>query len=111
MHLPENWGYIQFSDNSPTNKIDFKHKTDVLSEQITYALYINIAFKKLKHLRNLSIGTQIKFEPITIKNKTISATFLKTFTGFNLKTQSENTIYTISENGLIQRKKINHSKN
>lgn len=111
MHLPENWGYIQFSENNPTNKINFKHKTDVLSEQITYALYRNIAFKKLKYLRDLPIGTQIEFHPIKIQNKVINATFLKTFTGFNLKTNNKNTIYTISENGLIQRKKINHSKN
>ena len=111
MHLPENWGYIHFSDNNPKNKITFKHKTDVISEQVTYALFRNIAFKKLKYLKDTVVGTQIKFEPITIKGKTINATFLKTFTGFSLKTESNNTIYTISENGLIHRKKINNTKN
>ena len=110
MHLPENWGYIQFSENNPKNKIDFQHKTDVISEQITYALFRKIAFHDLKHLKDTIVGTQIKFEPITILDKTINATYLKTFTGFNLKTENKNTIYTISENGLIHRKKITLSK-
>ena len=32
---------------------EFQHQTDVLSEQITYALYRKIAFKDLKHLKSI----------------------------------------------------------
>jgi len=113
MHLPENWGYIQFSDNSPTSPIVFEPQTDVLTEQITYALFRSIAFKKLTYLKQQEPGFQIQFEPITIKQETIHASFLKTHTGFTIQTQNrkKNSSYSISETGLIQRKKINNTKN
>ena len=113
MHLPENWGYIQFSDNNPSEQIKFTHQTDVLTEQITYALYRNIAFKKLKYLKQEKPGFQIEFEPIQIDTEIINASFLKTHTGFTLQTQNtiKNMQYSINETGLIQRKKINTTKN
>ena len=112
MHLPENWGYIQFSDNKPTQQIAFEHQTDVLTEQITYALFRNIAFKKLKYLKQEKVGFQIEFDPIKVNQEVINASFLKTHTGFTLQTQNskKTIVYSISENGLIHRKKINTSK-
>lgn len=113
MHLPENWGYIQFSDNKTDSPTSFKHQTDALTEQATYALFRAIAFKKLKHLKNKEPGFQIGFKPIKIKDQIISASFLKTHTGFTIQTQniSKNTIYLINETGLIHRKNINNTKN
>ena len=112
MHLPENWGYIQFSDKNATSKIEFKHQTDVLTEQVTYALYRKIAFKELKYLKQEKVGFQTEFEPIKIKNQIIKASFLKTHTGFTLqiKNTEKNIVYSINETGLIQRKKINNTK-
>lgn len=108
MHLPENWGYIQFSDNAPTQKIEFKHQTDVFTEQVFYALFRKIAFKDLKYLRRKPYGYQIDFEPIQINGQTIKASFLKTHTGFNLISTNlqKNMIYKISESGLIRRTPI-----
>lgn len=108
MHLPENWGYIHFTNNPPSKPIQFKHQTDATTEQIVYALYRKIAFKDLKHLKKELIGTQIIFDPITIKNKTLHANFLKTHTGFTLQiTNKESQMeYRINETGLIQRKSI-----
>lgn len=103
MHLPENWGYIQFSDNKPTEQIEFQHQTDVLAEQVTYALYRKIAFKELKHLKNNKPGVQLKLNLSEIQGNAFEATFLKTFTGFNLSVKSAHKEYRISENGLIQR--------
>jgi hypothetical protein len=107
MHLPENWGYIHFSDKHATSPIEFKHQTDVLTEQVTYALYRAIAFKNLKVLKKEKTGFQIQFEPIKIKDQIINASFLKTHTGFSIQTQNsqKNTVYAINETGLIQRKK------
>ncbi|MFY0630302.1 MAG: carbohydrate-binding family 9-like protein [Flavobacteriaceae bacterium] len=112
MHIPENWGYIQFSDNKPSSPVQFQHQTDVLSEQITYALYRKIAFKNLRHLKKEAVGTMIEFDPIKIEDTIIHATFLKTYTGFNLRMQNiaKNLEYRISENGLIRRNKINNTK-
>ena len=107
MHLPENWGYIQFSDNNTSHPIDFKHQTDVLTEQATYALFRAISFKKLSYLKKEPVGTLIDFAPINIGKEIIYATFLKTHTGFTIQTENskKDMRYTISEQGLIQRKK------
>ena len=112
MHLPENWGYIHFTDNNVSSPITFKHQTDVLTEQVTYALYRAIAFKELKYLKKEITGTYIQFEPIKIGNEVINASFLKTHTGFTIQTQNskKKVQYAISENGLIQRKNNNLKK-
>lgn len=106
MHLPENWGYIQFSDNTVNQPIEFKHITDAHTEQIVYALYREIAFKSLKYLKKKEIGFKSK---LTFKQSTkkLQATFLKTYTGFNIQVVNTATKmeYRISETGLIQRKK------
>jgi hypothetical protein len=108
MHLPENWGYIHFSDNDPMDKIMFQHQTDVLTEQVTYAIYRKIAFTDLKYLLQKPVGFETMLAPIQIQGRTIKAWFLKTHTGFSLGSANsmENMFYTINESGLIQRKKI-----
>lgn len=108
MHLPENWGYIQFSDHDPTQKIDFTHQTDALSEQVFYAIYRKIAFKDLKYLRSKPYGFQVDFEPININGQTMKASFLKTHSGFTLISTNaqRNAFYTINETGLIRRTPI-----
>jgi len=108
MHLPENWGYIHFSDNDPTEKIEFKHQTNVFTEQIFYALFRKIAFKDLKHLQKEAVGFQVDFEPIVINSHVIKASFLKTHTGFTITAVNtqKNVIYTINETGLIKRRKF-----
>ncbi|WP_299016333.1 carbohydrate-binding family 9-like protein [uncultured Polaribacter sp.] len=103
MHLPEKWGYIQFSKNTPKNAIQFKHKTDVLTEQIIYTLFRSILYKDLQYLKNKKVGTITVFEPIKIENKIINVTFLKTFSGFNLKVTTENSTYTINESGFLKK--------
>lgn len=109
MHLPENWGYIQFSDLAPSYKVDFVHQTDVLAEQMTYALYRKIAFGELKQLKLKPAKTEIIFENIIFGEKKLDAIFLKTYSGFEVKTinKDSNIEYIISENGLLRRKKIN----
>lgn len=103
MHLPENWGYIQFTDNKPTEPIDFKHQTDAETEQMVYALYREIAFKELKYLKKKAPGFQTSLS--LVGNKNIQASFLKTYTGFNLQVihQTTKMEYRISETGLLQR--------
>lgn len=112
MHLPENWGYIHFTDNTTNDPIEFKHQTDAFTEQMTYALYRKIAFKDLKYLKEEAVGTQIEFEPIEVDGQTMKASFLKTHTGFTLQTQNteKNTVYTINETGLIRRQHITTKK-
>ena len=112
MYLRENLRYSHFADNNLTEQIELKHQTDMLKEQVTYALYRNIAFKKLNYLKKEKTGFQVQFEPIKINKETINASFLKTHTGFTLQTQNtqKKIKYSISENGIIHNKKIKNTK-
>ena len=109
MHIPENWGYLQFSEKNASEKVSFSPKTDIISEQITYALFNKIAFKDLKKLKQEKAGTIIHFSPLTVANCTLEASFLKTFSGFTILTENKTTNmrYIIKEDGAIIRKKLN----
>ena len=106
MHLPENWGYLQFSDQEPTKKIPFNNQTDHIAEQLSYALFREIGFKTLKKLTTDPTVTYINFTIIEHDNCQLEASFLKTFAGFTLTTKNLKTgaIYIIKEDGSIIRK-------
>ncbi|GGG91163.1 hypothetical protein GCM10011416_04680 [Polaribacter pacificus] len=106
MHLPENWGYLQFSDQTASKKIKFKQQTDHLSEQLSYALFREIAFKSLQNLKTVKPGTAINFATIIYKDCQLEASFLKTYAGFTIKTTNTKTgtSYIIKEDGALLRK-------
>ncbi|WP_439131405.1 carbohydrate-binding family 9-like protein [Polaribacter sp.] len=105
MHLPENWGYLQFSTKNASKNVVFTPKTSIISEQISYALYRKINFGKLQYLKDKPAGFIINFETIDYKNTKIDATFLKTYSGFNIITKNKKLQqkYSIREDGLLQR--------
>ncbi|MDA0757747.1 MAG: carbohydrate-binding family 9-like protein [Bacteroidetes bacterium] len=106
MHVPENWGYIQFSTNNSNSKTKFTHQTDYLTEQVIHALFREISFKNFKKLKETKIGTEVNINALHSPKKTVKVNFLKTYTGFNLKTNNINgVVYSISENGLLNRLK------
>ena len=110
MHLPEHWGYIQFSKNLPSKRILFKHQTDVLTEQISYAIFREIKTKKHELLLKKPINTIVNFKPFTIKKQQIMSTFLKTEKGFMLTiiNKTKNISYQINQDKLILRNSNNN---
>ena len=106
MHIPENWGYLQFSNKKASEHEIFKPKTSIISEQITFALFRKINFGDLQFLKEKETGFKTKFTPITYKNTTLKAWFLKTDSGFTVTTDNkkEQKTYTIKEDGFIIRK-------
>ncbi|MAU64041.1 MAG: carbohydrate-binding family 9-like protein [Flavobacteriaceae bacterium] len=106
MHIPENWGYLIFSDNSLEKQ--FSYDTDIELEQTLYAIFREIRFGYLKDLMNLNQGTKIEFKPEKLNYKTIYSTFHKTSNGFIIEVENKTSLlkYSIDQSGLINRKNI-----
>ncbi|NBS18397.1 MAG: carbohydrate-binding family 9-like protein [Flavobacteriia bacterium] len=104
MHLPEHWGYIEFSE-SPHPDGSWTYKTDYRIEQILYAVFRKIAYKEYTHLKNKTAGTKTQIVLPGFENDNLHITLLNTFSGFDLSLTHTptGTVYTINEKGYIQR--------
>ena len=105
MHEPEKWGYIQFSTQSADKPDLFEQKDDVLLRQLAYALYRRISRGKLKTLLENNPGSIIEITPIlNKKSSNYKASFLKTYSGFNLVVENTKTEIThiIREDGYLK---------
>jgi len=99
MHLPENWGYLVFSEN---NYEYLKPKEETL-KHILYALFREVSFGNLKYLKKLNTNTFIKIK-LKDNNKKVSCNFLKTDKGFTLSIKDGNIKFSIDETGKIKNK-------
>ena len=104
MHVPENWGFLVFSEKNLGSNISFNHSKKLIVEQTLYALFRKVSFKEFRYLKDLKNNSQINFENIIYNNREISCNFLKTETGFiiNAYDYNNNIKLSISENGLIK---------
>lgn len=84
MHLPERWGYIEFSKNFPSQKKEPLWIEQKLSKQVAYALLEAIKFGQHKNLLTKDVGDSQKIAPISIQNENFDCTFIKTYLGFEI---------------------------
>jgi len=104
MHVPENWGFLIFSEKNMGSETNNNYSKRIIVEQTLYALFRKVSFKELRYLKDLKNHSQINFENIIFNNTEISCNFLKTKTGFiiNAYDSNNNIKLSISENGLIK---------
>ena len=102
MHMPEHWGYIEFS-HSPKKNQPFIHNTEAQTEQVVYALFRNFAYGNYKHLGRGKPGKTLQiqltgFEALKVK-------LLNTYSGFEIKVEDEikGLVYSIDERGYLNR--------
>ena len=97
MHLPENWGYLVFSENNYKYTIP----EEEITKQMLYALFREVSFGNLKYLKNSKSDTFINFKIKEFDNKENSCNFLKTKNGFVLSITDSNIKFSINESGKI----------
>ena len=97
MHLPENWGYLIFSENNYKYTIP----EEEITKQMLYALFREVSFGNLKYLKNSKSDTFINFKIKEFDNKENSCNFLKTKNGFILSITDGNIKFSINESGKI----------
>ncbi len=104
MHIPELWGYVQFSTNRADKKIEYKASDDEISRQITYELFRRFKFGDLVHFTDKKNYFTKKIPPFTVIDQTFEAIYYKTAHGFDLvvKNTSLNKSYIIDEGGHIR---------
>ena len=97
MHLPENWGYLVFSENN----YKYTMPEEEITKQMLYALFREVSFGNLKYLKNSKSDTFINFKIKEFDNKENSCNFLKTKNGFILSVTDGNIKFSINESGKI----------
>ena len=106
MHIPENWGFVIFTENNHTLDDIDKKLFDVDIKQTAYALFREVMFGNLNYLRELSPGSEIKFESINFNEKELISSFKKTKKDFEIEVRQKENFkrsYLIKQNGILQK--------
>jgi len=98
MHVPENWGYLVFSENDEV----FNMTNKLITQHILYTVFREITFGNLKYLKNLEANTSIKFKDFEYRNIKISCNFLKTEDGYVIELNDGEYNFSIDETGNIK---------
>ena len=98
MHVPENWGYLVFSENDEV----FNMTNKLITQHILYTVFREITFGNLKYLKNLEANTSIEFKDFEYRNTTISCNFLKTEDGYVIELINGEYNFSIDETGKIK---------
>ena len=98
MHVPENWGYLVFSENDEV----FNMTNKLITQHILYTVFREISFGNLKYLKNLEANTSIEFKDFEYRNIKISCNFLKTEDGYVIELINGEYEFSIDETGKIK---------
>ena len=98
MHVPENWGYLVFSENDEV----FNMTNKLITQHILYTVFREITFGNLKYLKNLEANTSIEFKDFKYRNIKISCNFLKTEDGYVIELINGEYNFSIDETGKIK---------
>ena len=98
MHVPENWGYLVFSENDEV----FNMTNKLITQHILYTVFREITFGNLKYLKNLETNTSIEFKDFEYRNIKISCNFLKTEDGYIIELNDDEYNFSIDETGKIK---------
>ena len=98
MHVPENWGYLVFSENDEV----FNMTNKLITQHILYTVFREITFGNLKYLKNLEANTSVEFKDFEYRNIKISCNFLKTENGYVIELNDGEYNFSIDETGKIK---------
>lgn len=104
MHMPENWGIVQFTEKSTSDNVNIIQDEDFQLKQTLYSLYREVNWGQLKHLRQLHPGA-IKSIETQINEQIVSCTYSKTNLGFEISLISTATgsKYVINNEGFLRK--------
>jgi hypothetical protein len=102
MHEPEKWGFLQFTEQTSLDGIEFIEDIDLEIKQTAFALYRKTRYGNLKTLLENKVGFTQNIEVTYSKKKTVNAMFLKTNFGFEYKLESENSTFIINQEGTLK---------
>ncbi|MBT8394287.1 MAG: carbohydrate-binding family 9-like protein [Bacteroidia bacterium] len=101
MHEPEKWGFIQFSEASSSDNVEFIKDEDLHIKQTAFALFRKTRFGELKYLMDNDIGFSQELKVTYSDRKSIKAIFRKTENGFNYELRKSTSVYMINQEGIL----------
>lgn len=101
MHIPENWGIVQFTEKNSVKEVTFREDPDFLLKQTLFALFRETNWGALVELKSLNHGVKRNLTAKYDAYSAVNVEFLKTNTGFEftLKSDNSNKRYSIDEQG------------
>ncbi|PTM09464.1 MAG: carbohydrate-binding family 9-like protein [Bacteroidetes bacterium] len=103
MHEPEKWGFLQFTEQASSDKIDFIEDEDLEIKQTAFALYRKTRYGDLKNLPENKVGFTQNIEVTYSEEKTVNAIFFKTNFGFEYILENEHSTYIINQEGTLRK--------
>lgn len=107
MHAPENWGYLQFTEQEIATDVSFIRDEDEAIKQVAFSLFLKGRYLKIpgiadfEHYKEQQL--RVKYGP----TENITASFVKTRLGFEIEIKSPHTgtRYVINESGYLRKAK------
>jgi len=103
MHEPEKWGFLQFTEQTSSDKVEFIEDGDLEIKQTAFALFRKTKYGDLKSLLENEIGSIKNIVVTYSEEKTINAIFYKTNFGFEYKIEHQNATYIINQEGTLRK--------
>lgn len=91
MHMPENWGIVQFTENEKSVGVTVKNNPDFLFQQALFACFREVRWGRKKHLTDLESGAKSSFDVLINADQTATIDFRKTRAGFELTATNSHT--------------------
>ena len=103
MHMPENWGVVQFTENTTLENVSYQPNPDLQLKQAMYALFRESKWGELKPVIPQKAGESFSIKATYTESGSTTASFFKTHAGFEISSVSEVTgkKYVINELGKL----------
>lgn len=104
MHIPELWGYVQFSSNSADREVNYRPAAEEVSRQVSYELFRRFKFGDMVHFTDRKTNFTKHLPPFSIEDQNFEATYYRTPHGFEVVVYntSLNKKYMIDETGYLR---------
>ncbi len=101
MHVPERWGYLEFSNQKPGSDKSKMKIDKLIDKQVAYTLIRKVKYGNLKYLLESKAGEKQKMKTFSIQDQEFECTFMKTNFGFEwfLTNLSNDSNHIINESG------------
>lgn len=103
MHMPENWGIVQFTDQISSEGIQFNLDPDLIYKQNLYALYCEIRLSRPKNIWEMNPLETFTVETTFDTDQEVTSEVRRTALGFEITLTSpvSGKKYAINENGKL----------
>ncbi len=106
MHMPENWGIVQFTESENPSGIEVRKDPDFLLKQALFALYNETRYSSFKAWNHLQAGEKRSVAVTYAEGKATAADFVKTNMGYEWSIAGENGLYLIDHLGKLIQKEL-----